>query len=177
MIALGLAAAVLAGWVVLGFATTEPLPATYGNQPTVGSQVIVAKLCTSGEVEKLVKAFIRAFNNGDLERLDRIFAREPEFRSYATDPPGKRHAPIAWDRATLIRYFAQRHAIREHLQLRSYRFRGNTVAVPPWGNFDVELLRRARNFPATRYRGTGAAYCYAVRSNAIIVWSMSSRIR
>jgi hypothetical protein len=160
---------------VLEFATSEPLPATYASQPTVSRQVIVAKVCTRGEVETLVKTFIRAFNDGELERLDRIFARKPEFRSYATDPPGRRHAPSAWDRATLIRYFAQRHALGERLQLRSLRFTGNTVAVPPWGNFSVELLRSARNLPPTRYRGTGAAYCYAARSNAIIVWSMSAR--
>jgi hypothetical protein len=73
-----------------------------------------------------------------------------------------------------MRYFARRHAMGERLQLRSYRFNGNTPTVGrPYGNFQYRLLRRARNLPATRYQGKGAAHCHAAQPDAIIVWSMA----
>lgn len=159
--------------MIFGVVAAEGLPAT-PTQPTVRGQVIVAKVCGRREVETLVKAFIRAFNGGELESLDRLVAREPDFRWYSTDAPGQRFLPIASDRASLMGYFARRHAMGESLLLRSFRFNGNTPAVDkPYGNFQFQLLRRARNLPATRYQGKGAAHCYAIQPDALIVWSMA----
>jgi hypothetical protein len=168
-----LAGTALVGVTILGVIAAEGVPATPA-QPTVSGQVIVAKVCGRGEVETLVKAFIRAFNGGEPESLNRAFAEDPDFKWYSTDAPGRRVLPIAADRSTLMRYFARRHTMSESLQLRSFRFNGNTPAVgKPYGNFQFRLLRRASNLPATRYHGKGAAHCYAIQPDAIIVWSMA----
>lgn len=130
-------------------------------------------LCTAGEVETLVERFIDAFNVGDLSALDAVFAREPEFEWYSTDAPGQRFTPVAQDRPSLVPYFVARHALREQLTLRSFRFNGNSG--PPYGNFEYGLTRSAEDLPATAYHGKGAAFCYRTRSDVIFVWSMGRR--
>ena len=140
----------------------------------MNAQVIVTKVCSPGEVGTLVKTFVRAFNAGGLEKLDDKFAQEPDFRWYSTDAPGQRFLPVAADRSGLMRYFARRHALGERLELRSFRFNGNTPTVgKPYGNFEFRLVRRARNLAPTRYQGKGAAHCSAIEPDAIIVWSMA----
>lgn len=134
-----------------------------------------AKPCKPAEVASLVVRFIDAFNAGNLERLDRVFARKPDFRWYSTDAPAQRFLSVAADRASLIRYFNSRHARGEHLQLRSLRVNGNTVAptLKPYGNFQYRLVRSAGDLPPTNYQGKGALQCYASRGDQIIVWSMA----
>jgi hypothetical protein len=121
-------------------------------------------------VETLVVRFIAAFNSGDLSRLDAVFAQEPEFEWYSTDAPGERSASSAYDRSSLVPYFARRHALGEQLTLRSFRFNGNSTT--PHGNFEYSLTRRAEDLEPTPYDGKGAAFCYRNRSDVILVWSM-----
>jgi hypothetical protein len=141
---------------------------------TAGAQADSAKLCASAEVGSVVVRFVDAFNAGNLARLDRLFARKPDFRWYATDAPGRRFFPISRDRAGLIHYFARRHGRGERLELRSLSINGNTDARPkPYGNFDYRLVRSADDLSPTNYQGKGALHCYRSRQDAIIVWSMA----
>jgi hypothetical protein len=130
--------------------------------------------CTEREVESLVEGFIRAFNAGDSGRLERIFAREPEFEWYSTDKPGARFNEAAYDRSTLIPYFARRHARGERLELSSFQFGGNAQVggTRPYGNFQYQLVRRADDLPPTPYIGKGATRCYDDEPDVIFVWSM-----
>jgi SnoaL-like protein len=131
------------------------------------------KACTRAEVGRLVVRFVDAFNAGNLDRLDRTFARRPDFRWYSTDAPGERYLPVASDRASLRRYFARRHARGERLVLETLKVNGNTRAAKPYGNFEFTLVRSADDLPATPYQGKGAAHCYALGSDVLIVWSMA----
>ena len=131
------------------------------------------KLCARAEIGRLVVRFIDAFNAGDVVRLDRIFARRPDFRWYSTDAPGERFLPVAADRPSLRGYFARQHARGETLVLGELKINGNTRAVKPYGNFEYELVRSADDLPAIPYQGKGAAHCYARRADVLIVWSMA----
>jgi hypothetical protein len=132
------------------------------------------KRCTAVEVRTLVVRFIRAFNAGDLKRLDRLFARKPDFRWYSTDAPGRRLGGAAYSRATLIPYFARRHRLGERLKLRSFRFNGNSgLSGDTYGNFEYGLIRSADDLSPTRYYGKGASRCYRARPDVIFVWSMA----
>jgi hypothetical protein len=128
------------------------------------------KPCTADEVEMLVRRFTDAFNTGDLRALDAVFAREPEFEWYSTDAPGERLQASAFDRSSLMPYFASRHAAGERLALRSFKFNGNSST--PYGNFEYGLTRSATELKPTPYYGKGAAFCYHTRSDVIFVWSM-----
>lgn len=99
-----------------------------------------------------------------------FFAREPEFEWYSTDAPGERLRGSAYDRSSLMPYFASRHAAGERLVLRSFKFNGNSST--PYGNFEYGLIRRAEDLRPTPYYGKGAAFCYRTRSDVIFVWSM-----
>jgi hypothetical protein len=129
--------------------------------------------CAAGEVETLVGRFLEAFNAGDMAALDRLFAREPEFEWYSTGGPGERLDPIARDRASLMPYFAARHARGERLALRSFTFNGNaTFRSRTHGNFVYALVRSADDLQSSDYRGKGAALCYRNRADELFVWSM-----
>ena len=141
---------------------TPPSPPPSAEAPT---------LCHADEVETVVKRFVAAFNAGDLDGLDAIFAREPEFEWYTTGAPGERQPTASHDRSSLISYFAARHAVGERLALRSFQFNGN--GRRPHGNFQYTLTRSADDLAPTRYIGKGAALCYRERADSIFVWSMA----
>jgi hypothetical protein len=143
--------------------TTSPQPPV--DQPTE---------CTGLEVEELVGRFVGAFNDGNLEGLDGIFAQEPDFEWYVTAAPGERVDLLtASDRASLVPYFRQRHELGERLTLRSLRFNGNRLGSRIYANFEYTLTRGANDLPPTAYTGKGAALCYRSRSDVLIVWAMA----
>ncbi len=119
----------------------------------------------------MVRRFIEAFNRGEGDVLDRLFAPEPDFEWYSTEAPGERFREAAYDRSSLVDYFARRHARGERLRLRSFRFNGNTDAGIPYGNFEYSLLRSADELGPTRYHGKGAARCLG-NGDVIFVWAM-----
>lgn len=129
--------------------------------------VPVIEECTSGAVRRLVRSFVRAFNAGNERRLDLLLAAEPEFRSYSVDGPrgGPREAS---GRETLLPYFSTRHALGERLELKSFRFSGNTRG---YGHFQYRLRRGADDLAPADYLGKGAALC-TVYGEIIAVWSM-----
>jgi hypothetical protein len=155
--------------VTAASAVRAPTTSPVENEPTP---------CAAIEVRSLVTSFIRAFNGGDSELLDRLYAKAPDFKWYSTGGPGVRLAPAAMDRSSLVRYFARRHARGERLTLRTFRFNGNTNTPPlkPYGNFVFTLTRRASDLRPTPYHGKGAAHCYP-GDDVIIVWSMARRVR
>lgn len=149
----------------VGPPTTPPAP-----EPPVPTQ---PSACGQDEIARLVGRFIEAFNDGELETLDDVFAEEPDFEWYSTDAPGERlELSMARDRASLLQYFEQRHALGERLTLKSLRFNGNTRGSRPYGNFEYTLTRSATDLLAALFTGKGAALCYASRQDQIFVWLM-----
>jgi hypothetical protein len=161
-------ASLAAASVTLVGATTVDRPAAATTQSES------AKPCEPAEVGSLIVRFIDAFNAGNVKRLDRVFAREPDFRWYATDAPGQRFRAAAEWRAGLMRYLRGRHALGERLQLRSLKVNGNSAGFgKPQGNFEHWLVRSANDLPQTDYHGKGVLHCYASRADQLIVWVMT----
>ena len=129
--------------------------------------------CTPSEVRTTVRRILAAFNRGDLDALDRSFARDPGFRWYSTAEPGRRRPMVIRARGSLVPYLARRHARGERLHLENIRVNGNTEANPPYGNFTFHLTRRSENLEQTRYQGKGAAYCFRTAPDVVLVWSMA----
>ncbi|HEV2757656.1 MAG TPA: hypothetical protein VG318_17995 [Actinomycetota bacterium] len=123
-----------------------------------------ARRCrTPASVTALVKDFVRAYNEGDLPRLEEIFAGEPDFRWYFVQ--GERVEDSA-HRHTLLPYFAHRHVLDDRLRLTAL----SVSREPGWhGGFDFSVrLRRESDDVGARgtWHGKGAAGC------AIFVWSI-----
>jgi hypothetical protein len=120
-----------------------------------------------------VIAFTRAFNAGDIRKLDGLFARKgihgrPGFQWYSTGPPGARFGSVAENRSTLMSYFAARHRARERLKL--LQLSGGNADDNAYADFGFQILRQARGLRATAFEGKGASICsrYGAR---IAVWS------
>jgi hypothetical protein len=145
-----------------------------GSEPTSAAVTSAEpKPCTAVEVRELVVGFVQAFNRGDDDALNGLFAPEPSFRWYSTDAPGERLRSEAYNRASLIPYFARRHAAGERLRLTSFKFNGNSPGIAArYGNFEYGLVRSADDLPPTNYYGKGASSCYGDRPDLIFVWSM-----
>jgi hypothetical protein len=60
-------------------------------------------------VVKLVHAFVAAYSDGDLTRLDRIFTPEPDFRWYFDQVRRGTKGTKVTDRSKLLDYFRGRH--------------------------------------------------------------------
>jgi hypothetical protein len=145
-------------------------PADTTPEPPIDEQPVA---CVNVEAEQLATHFVAAFNAGDFQVLDGLFAQEPDFEWYATGAPGERLLPLAGDRPSLVPYFRERHELGERLTLNSFRFNGNTRTSRPYGNFEYTLTRSASDLPPTAFAGKGAALCYPNRSDLIFVWAMA----
>jgi hypothetical protein len=124
--------------------------------------------CTGKGVKRLMDSFLSAFSDGDLNKLDSLFAQEPDFQWYSVKGPGERLREAALDRGTLISYFDTRHRSGERLALRRFRFNGYSQEL---GHFDYDLTRSGVARAEMRYSGKGAAICRA-SGDVIAVWSM-----
>lgn len=112
--------------------------------------------CTAESIRATLVDFASAFDRGDREALDRIFATEPDFQWYST---AGREGAAAKRRGTLLAYFANRQARGERLALRRFRFTGN---APHYGNFEMTMRRRIPGVAGGRWLpvpGKGAAVC------------------
>jgi hypothetical protein len=138
----------------------------------LGSQPAAAQGAACNEVggRQLVASFINAFNRGDVQRLDALFARGTWWRWYSVgNAPGRRIQTAADNRDTLVKYFRARHRQHERLTLRSFRPSGHALGFQ---NFEYEVLRRADDMKSPKpklYVGTGAVSCW---TGKIAVWSM-----
>jgi hypothetical protein len=128
-----------------------------------------ASHCTAKRVRGALVQFVGAFNRGDYEALDGLFAQEPQFQWLFSDRPGRRVGPAARNRATLIRYFKARHARSDRLSLLSFHFTGNS---PRWGNFELRARRSAGDYRGGRWFGAlakGAAVCSGRETSFIVL--------
>ncbi len=161
-------------------ASTLVAVALSGLVTATGSAGASLRDCTPPEAHRLVVRFVDAFNAGSSARLDALFAADdrdgdagtPSFQWYSTGPPGARTGRAAYDRSTLIRYFAARHRRGERLRLLSMSRGGNANG---YFHFSFHLVRQARDLRPTAYEGKGAAICSDSGAH-IAVWSVGSAI-
>jgi hypothetical protein len=99
--------------------------------------------CGARLVRLSLNDFSRAFNMGNGDALDSLFAKEPAFRWYSSGRPGERLGDAASRRDTLVGYFADRHERGDRLAVRSFRFVGNATGV---GHFHGTFWRSATDF-------------------------------
>ncbi len=71
--------------------------------------------CDRRLVRALVRDFIDAYNEGDIDRLDKMFPPQEEFGLYRAWP--EREWPESDDRATLMNYFQKRHEYEDRLKI------------------------------------------------------------
>jgi hypothetical protein len=125
--------------------------------------------CTRPQTHELALSFLAAFNQGNYEKLDSLFAEEPAFVEFATSGPGRRVGKTAQERGTLIDYFHARHAKQDKFRLLSYSANGN---APQWSNFSLEMRRSAtgvRHGDWFDVIGKGAAVCEGDLPRLILV--------
>jgi hypothetical protein len=115
--------------------------------------------CTSQKVSGALVEFVGAFNRGDYETLDSLFATEPDFQWFSSTRPGRRLAASAKNRASLVRYFEARHAKEDRLGVAFFRLTGDT---PRHGNWEARFRRSSSDYRSGRWFRTlakGAAIC------------------
>lgn len=123
--------------------------------PQSGSAQASADTCDRRSVADLVKRFVRAYNTGDSEKLDQMWAPEPDFEWYSVSPD-EREQDDAYDRDSLVPYFDQRNELNDRLRLKSLRVgppseRGNFgIAYRLWRDSDQRAGRG-------RYHGKASA--------------------
>ncbi len=123
--------------------------------------------CTPQETRQVVDHFIDSFNRGDTAQLDQVVAGPGQFVWYSTDDPGHRFNDQAYDRTSLMAYFAARHRQHERLVLESFDVNGNN------GDFQFRLTRSADDgLPPTAYGGKGEIQCTTM-PRTLAVWSMA----
>jgi pimeloyl-ACP methyl ester carboxylesterase len=151
------AAATLAGSIVPG------APGSLGRRG--GS-------CGAAQARSTVTAFVAAFNKDQPRELGGLFARADEgFQWYAVNADaGPRVSDAAKNRATLLRYFADRHRHSERLLLEQFTYVGYSLGK---AEFTFRLLRSADDLtPAAMYAGKGAVNCWG--HGGISVWAMGA---
>jgi hypothetical protein len=109
----------------------------------------------------LVPRWVEAYNNGDLHRLDRIFAPAGVFVWYSSPAPGRRLNAASHDRSTLLAYFRDRHRAGDRLRIIRWKFNSRR-ARDDEGGFELTLRRRARDYRGGRsftLQGKGSIAC------------------
>ena len=126
--------------------------------------------CGAVQARATVNEFVAAFNRGQPQKLGRLLARGNEgFQWYAVNAePGLRTSDAAKNRATLLRYFAERHRQSERLVLQRFTYKGYSLGK---ADFTFELVRSADDLaPEALYGGKGAIACWG--HGGIAVWAM-----
>ena len=138
----------------------------------VGSTATTTPGCSPAQTRAVITRFVTAFNAGNRKAVNETWVNKVSFKWYGvTSPPGMRTPDAALQRATLLPYFAERHAAHERLVLTKVKVNGVTAGA--YGNFEFELLRNADDLPdgPQPYRGKGAVTCSTGR---LMVWSMGA---
>jgi hypothetical protein len=105
--------------------------------------------CDVATTRSVLDAFVRAYNRGELRRLDRLFSRT-RFVWYSASAPGPRLGAAASSRRTLMAYFRERHRRGDRLALTTSRFNGYERARD-LGHFELGARRRADDFRDGRW--------------------------
>jgi hypothetical protein len=135
-----------------------------------GSPVVVPAACSAVKARTTVTQFVAAFNRGQPQKLQRLFARDNDgFQWYAVNAgPGLRTSDAAKNRATLLRYFAERHRHSERLVLQRFTYKGYSLGK---AGFTFDLVRSADDLTSEAvYSGKGAINCWG--HGGISVWAM-----
>jgi hypothetical protein len=134
------------------------------------SSAATPRACGAESSRAAVRAFVGAFNRGDLERLDSVFAAWPDFQWYSSGAPGPRLRDASFTRDTLLAYFARRHRADDRLQLVRFRFTGVTGST--YGNFALTLRRSAADYRDGAWFdtiGKGAVSCRSAPGKVIVL--------
>lgn len=121
----------------------KPVSAAAPQGPAVGSGA-----CGKPKARQAFGSFLRAFNGGDYETLNSLFAAQPAFAWFSSNDPGTRLRKGAERRDTLVPYFRWRHS--EHDRLRAAHLTVNTGARHSTG-LGFELRRSAADFRHGRW--------------------------
>lgn len=117
-------------WAGHGIPYSAAAPATSGS-------------CSKAKSRVAMESFIKAFNRGDAETLDSLFAREPAFEWYSSPAPGRRLNRASFKRSTLLPYFVSRHSDGDRMHLRRFDFIGRG---PKNSGIGFQVARRADGF-------------------------------
>jgi hypothetical protein len=121
--------------------------------------------CSRADTRSALRSFVGAFNGGSFEKLDALFALEPDFQWYSTPAPGQRLGADAKRRDTLVPYFRRRHAAGDRFRLRTFDWVGKS---PHWSNFGFLALRSKPQADGwIRSESKGAAICDEGRPSLI----------
>lgn len=125
--------------------------------------------CSVTETAALVTGFLDAFNRGDADELDRLFAPAGEgredFKWYASDDLGRRQA--IRERGRLLDYFSDRRRHAETMRLVSLDVgRGHRDDV----GIGYALIREADDIPRGFAHGKAQIDC---ANRRIFVWTMA----
>jgi hypothetical protein len=146
------------------------VPASIGSRAGPSADRMTRGACTADATKALVRAFVRGYDNGHVQLIDRMWARSPRFQWFSSGAPGARLGERAYDRATLAAYFRTR--VRAHERTRLTLLRAGYDPTRDIVNFGGKLVRSAKDI---RPRGPqdfkGAADCLSGRP-MLIVWSM-----
>jgi hypothetical protein len=129
------------------------------------------KGCTPAQTRALIVRFVSSFNRGDARTLNQVWDSKEWFKWYSvSSEPGLRVRDASTRRATLLPYFAARHAAHERLVLTSVTINAYSLG---YRNFLYTLTRSADDLPGgpVPYQGKGASSCVTGR---IDVWSMGA---
>jgi len=116
--------------------------------------------CDVTAVRSTLAAFVRAYNRGDVRRLDQLFSRKG-FAWYFATGPSRELRGAKQNRRSLIPYFRERHRRGDRLALGTYRFNGYDRPRDR-GHFGLAGRRRADDFHDGRWStmvGKGALDC------------------
>jgi hypothetical protein len=132
-----------------------------------GAGVALEPKCSRSEVRALVHNFIEAYNRGDVDYLDQIWAQEPSFFWYFVDTDVLRRGPLSEDRTSLRLYFTERSMYADQLRLRDLSIAWERGWHGAW-DIAFKLARRSDDASASgRYHGKGAATCQRLHA-----WAM-----
>lgn len=145
-------------------ALTAPAGASW---PVTGNQVGIA--CSRAQLAELVAGFVRAFNAGDQQALQRSIAQPSQgFSSFGTIF-GSGTQLVG--RSQLAGYFAARHAQHEVITLGQLRYLGYSGQT---ASFQFGLTRQAADLSRTEYSGSGQAACHAGEPPTIANWLLAN---
>ena len=136
------------GAALAALVVVVPSPATAVEAP-----------CRASEARALVRYFVDAFNRGDVDALDRIWADEPEFFWFFDGADAVQRSELSEERAALPHYFRRRALLGDQWHLRDLGVRWQRGWHAAWGvSFE---LHRVSDEPdvSGRYHGKGAVTC------------------
>jgi hypothetical protein len=171
----GLLAACAAVLVAAGLGLALPSGSVAAAEGTVTHDVAARLVgdplaCQASSVGRLLVRIARAITSGQTAVLDRSFARAPQFRWYSdASSSTKRLEANSQNRATLLRYFADRR--RHGERMRFLQIRSSVAPTGEIANVSWIIERRARDLP-THLPFTVGKAAVSCMTAQVVVWSL-----